>query len=220
VRRWEAERRAARERERPCVAISRLPHCGATAIGRLLAGELGYGFFGREIIEQIARERGIQERLVEGLDERVRSTLDRFVADAFRRRAFDESHYLRDVTRIITALGEGGGAVVLGRGAPYILPAARALRVLFVAPAARRAGRLAAAAGLDREEATARLAEEDERRRSFLLRQFGVRQEDPLLYDIVLDTAGLSTEDAAAIVMETLRRRFPTARVGKPTVPA
>ena len=54
------------------MAISRLPHCGATAIGQRLAEELGYGFFGREILSQIARERGIQAQLVEGLDDRVR----------------------------------------------------------------------------------------------------------------------------------------------------
>lgn len=200
------------------MAISRLPHCGATAVGRRVSEALGYGFFGREIIEQIARERGIQERLVEGLDERVRSAIDRYVTDAFRRRSFDESHYLRDVTRIITALGEGGGAVVLGRGAPYILPPARALRILLVAPAAQRAARLAEATGVSPEEAAARLAEEDEERRGFLLQQFGVKQEDPLLYDLVLNTASLSTEAAAAIVVETLRRRFPDARVGGPAV--
>jgi cytidylate kinase len=194
------------------VAISRLAHCGATAIGRRVAETLGYGFFGREIIEQIARERGIQERLVEGFDERVRSAIDRYVGDAFRQRSFDESAYLREVTRIVTTLGEGGGAVVLGRGAPYILPPARALRVLLVAPAAFRAARLSEAAGLAQEEAATRLAQEDEQRRGFLLQQFGVRQEDPLLYDLVLNTAGLATEAAAAVVVETLRQRFPEAR--------
>ena len=36
-----------------------------------------------------------------------------------------------------------------------------------------------------------------------------VRQEDPLLYDLVLNTASLGIEAAAGLVVEALRRRFP-----------
>ena len=211
VRRWDAQRRGELRKRLPCVAISRLPWAYGSRIGQRLAESLDYGFFAQEIVDRIARERGLEQSLVQGLDERVRSTVERYVADSFRERHFTESDYLRQVTRIVSSIGERGAAVLVGRGAPFILDAQRALRLLVVAPEAVRRERLARAAQISSEEAGRRLAEADTTRREFALRQFGVRQEDPLLYDLVLNSARLDVEGAVAVVREALTRCFPQA---------
>ena len=174
ARRWEMSKRAATPPPAlSCVALSRLPHSGAAALAQSVAEKLDYGFFGIEIVDRIALERRIDRRLVAELDERVRSTIDRYVLDSFRQRPFTESHYLRSVVRAIVTLGERGMAVVLGRGAPFVLGPEKALRVLVVAPAEARRTRLAVREGLSDSEAERRLEREDQQRLEFLS-QFGV----------------------------------------------
>ncbi len=196
---------------RPCVAISRLPYAGGIDLGKRTAELLDFGLFDREIVERIAVERGIQQRLVVGLDERVRSGIDRYIADAFQRQAFTESDYLRHLVRVIATIGRRGMAVILGRGAAFILPPERTLRVLVVAPAALRAQHLAEAEGLSLERAAALITDRDQERRSFHLHHFGVEQEDPLLYDLVVNTATMSAESGAHLVATAARGRFAIA---------
>lgn len=213
VRRWSAERRSSIPAPRaPCVAISRLRASGAVELGRQVAEWLDYGFFGRELVDQIASEQHVQRELVAGLDEHVRSAIDRNVLDYFRSRTFTERDYLEHVVRILTTLGERGQAVVLGRGAAFILPPERALRVLVVAPHALRVERFMKQHGLPRDQAEKRLAHEDDERREFLRAQFEVEPNDPTHFDLVVNTGTLSSEAAGRLVVEALRRRFPTDR--------
>jgi cytidylate kinase len=213
VQRWLAEARAAeRKAPSPCIALSRLPGAGAAELGRALAQRLGYGFFGIELVDQIAREGHVAQRLVEGLDEHVRSAIERTVGDAFRRNAFVESDYLRALVHAISTIGERGGAVLLGRGAPFVLPAERALRVLVVAPEPVRAERVAAERGIDAAAAARALREEDSQRYAFLRHQFGVDPNDPVLYDLVVNTGTFDLEAAQHLVVTALERRFPPAR--------
>ncbi len=213
ARRWEHARRASVPRPRgPCIAMSRLPGAGAGEVGRRVAEWLDYGLFGREIVDQVAEERGVQRQLVAGLDEHVRSTIDRYVVSAFKTRPFTESDYIRHVVETIVTLGQRGMAVILGRGASVILPPEQALRVLVVAPDADRIERLAKVRGVSPEVARARLGQEDEDRAGFLRHHFGVDQNDPRLYDLVVNTGTLGIEGAAALVVEALRRRFPVTR--------
>ncbi len=209
MRRWEIQQPRSDEPPRPCVAISRLPHAWGARVGRGVAERLDYGFFGREILESIAQEQGIRQRLVEGVDEQVLSTIDRVVADLFHLRSFTETDYLREVARAITTLGRRGSAVLLGRGATSVLPARSALRVLLVASVAVRAERLAASEGLAPDVAEKRLALLDQKRSEFTLHHFGVRQDDPVLYDLVVNTGTLEPEAAVDLIVEALRRRFP-----------
>lgn len=214
VRRWESAQKAKEPESRrrpPSVALSRLPHAGGEEVAECVAAKLGWATFGREIIDRIEQEHGLQRDLLAALDERMRGMVDRYLKDAVRKEKLTENDYLRHIIATIRTLGEGGMAVILGRGAPFILPADRTLRVLVVAPDAFRAERLAEAEGLSIERAREELSNQDEQRRYFLRQQFDVAQEDARLYDLVVNTATLNTETAANLVIDALRSRFPDA---------
>jgi cytidylate kinase len=210
-RRWEllanAGRRAAQCTTRRCIALSRLPESGAEELGRILAERLDYGFFDIEIVDQIARAAGIQRQLVAGVDEHVRSVIDRYVTDSFSAGAFTESDYLRALVRAVHTLSERGMAVILGRGSPFILTAEQALRVLVVADRTSRVERLAAREGLEVVEAERLLDQREAGRHEFLHHHFGVDPDDPALYDLVINTGTLGMDCAAAVVLEALARR-------------
>jgi len=211
--RWEAASRPARGL--PCVAIANLPAAGGEEVGRLVADALGYGLFGREIVDEIAQRRGIRPDLMHGLDERVRSVIDRYVGSVLGDRPFTESDYLREVVRAVTTLGRRGMAVVVGRGAAFILPPEQALRVLVAAPRDVRIERYAKQRGLDRAHAETGLAQEDARRIEFVRHHFGARLEDPLGYDVVVNTGRLGIEPAAAAIVDLMHHRFPQLGSGR-----
>jgi len=208
IRRWrvENERQRALPRRR-CIALSRLPGAGAEELAERLAESLGYAYFGLEIVDRIARKAGIQRELVAGVDERVRSRIESML-DALRGRSpgFNESDYVTRLLRVVTTLGEGGGAVILGRGSPYILDRDRALRVLVVAPRQDRIERIAKRHDLPLAEAASRLEREDEARRQLLERSFHVDPADASLYDLAVNTGTLGIDGAAALVLDALRQ--------------
>lgn len=211
VRRWQLEARRQRLRpRRPCVALSRLPGSGADEFGQLLADRLDYAFFGIEIVDRIARQAGIQQELVAGMDERVRSAIEA-VIDGLRNRpaAFSESSYVARLIRVIATLGEGGSAVIVGRGSSCILGPEHALRVLVVAPREERLERLAKRYDLPRGEALARLEREDEGRRHFIERSFHIDPDDASLYDLAVNTGSLGIDGAVDLVEDVLARRWP-----------
>jgi cytidylate kinase len=220
VRRWRsAEGRARPRTYPPCIAISRQPGAGAETLGRRVASQLGFDFFGIDLVDRIAREVGVEREQVAQLDEHVRSGVGRFVIEGLgnRHMAFDEAAYRQQLVRTLSALSDRGRAVVLGRGSPYLMPAARTLRLLVVAPWPDRVATIAERHGLSADEASTRLTREETDRRNFLERLFRVDADDPSLYDLVVNPATLGPDLAVDAVVETMRQRFPEVRVtGRP----
>lgn len=215
VRRWQLEARRQRLRlrpRRPCVALSRMPGSGADEFGQQLAERLGYAFFGIEIVDRIARKAGVQQELVAGMDERVRSAIEAMI-DGLRNRPapFSESDYVSRLVRVIATLGEGGSAVIVGRGSAYVLGPERALRVLVVAPRQDRIERFAKRHDLPLAEAEARLARDDAARRQFIERSFRVDPDDASLYDLAVNTGSFGIGGCIELVEEAIARRWPEA---------
>ncbi len=209
IQRAELMRRAASTAAPPCLALSRLPGSGGEDLGRRVAERLGYEFYGIELVDRIAREAGVRRKLVEALDEHVRMAAERYAADCFQDAVFRESDYARALVQTIAGIGEHGGAVLLGRGAPYVLRPERTLRVLLVAPQDVRLARLAESRGIEPGAAEERLAHEERERREFLRHHFKVDPDDPALYDVTLNTATLGAEGAEALLLRAFEQRFP-----------
>ncbi|MCP3983103.1 MAG: cytidylate kinase-like family protein [bacterium] len=208
VRRWEMESEQGRPAA-PTVALSRLPGSAAAELGQDVADRLGFGFFGIEIVDLIARETGTQRDLVAGLDEHVRSTIERYVVDATKGRTYDENVYHQQLVRTVTTLGERGLSVILGRGSAFLLRPERTLRVLVVAPREDRVERLAKRLDLSTEAASDHLDREDADRLHFNRHHFHVDADDASLYDLVVNTGALSLALAAELVVEAALGRFP-----------
>lgn len=189
----------------PLVAFSRWAGAYGDEVATRVAEWLDYGFFGADTIDHLAGDPALCAQLEADLDATQREAVAARVAAVL--------HYAPaappGLVRVIATLGERGMAVLLGRGAASILPPARALRVLIVAPDALRAERVATAQSIPLDEATASVASRDGSRRAALRDRFGVAAEDLTHYDLVLNTEALSIEATAALVVDALRRRFP-----------
>ncbi len=206
ARRWKIEGGAGMPQPRgPLVAVSRWAGAFGDEVASRVAEWLDYGLFGAASIDRVAAEPELQARLEEGIDAAQRAAVEARIATVLASAPAAPV----GLVRVVATLGERGMAVVLGRGAASILPSARALRVLIVAPEGLRAERTAQAQRIPLAEATACVASADGARRAALRLRFGIAAEDLTHYDLVLNTEALSVEAAAALAVDALRRRFP-----------
>ena len=122
-RRWEHGRRSTRaEVTRPSIALSRLPSAGAAELGQRLADQLGYAFFGIELVDHIARRAGLHPELVAGVDEHVRSAIDRYVVDGI----------LNALSAWTLTAGDDVRMIQSGRAQDYVYGVAVGLVVLLI----------------------------------------------------------------------------------------
>lgn len=179
----------------------------AEKVGELL----GIPVHDREIVEHIATKKKVRIEAVESLDQKALGAVDDYLVNLFRERNFDQSDYMQALTRTITSLWAHGSCVFVGRGAGHIVSRRFALSVRIVAPWKHRVRRVEDVTGLKKRDAELRLERTDAERESFVRRLFGRGIDDPLGYDLIVNTGGLSTEASARLIVEAFNQKFTKA---------
>jgi cytidylate kinase len=121
--------------------------------------------------------------------------------------------YVRMVNMVLQNMAEEGNVLIIGRGSQVVLREhAEALHVQIVAPLARRKEKLMRLQGSTQAGATRRLLASDQARAEYLRRYHGVNWLDPQLYDIVINTGGISISTAVQLVVfAQVQRVIPNA---------
>ena len=192
----------------PCLLISRECGSGGVGIGKHVSQRLGWNLFDREIVDEIARLAHVRERLIESVDEHVRSYWDRTWLEVLTASDLVDKKYLRYLREVVLSLAYHGEAVIIGRGAQYILPSRCAVRVRVVAPLPLRIERVAEREGLSQAQARAKVKEFDAERTLFIKKTFEGNAASPLNYDLLINTAEVSMEHGAEIVLVALREKL------------
>ncbi len=112
---------------------------------------------------------------------------------------------------VVRAIADKGHVVIVGRGAQVILAGRQdAFHVRITAPFHVRAERLRREQGLPRAQAAARVRESDRARAEYVRRFYHADWRDPLLYDMVINTAHISRRTAVRLIAlgwhETVQR--------------
>jgi cytidylate kinase len=229
LRRWESERLAALEAARqagararlaapPTVTVARQAGVRGAAIARALASRLGYQLFDQEIIDYIALHHEVRRKLLEMLDEQTASGIRLWAEGIVRGQHLDRADFFRFLSKTVRAIHTHGNAVILGRGANFLLADARAFRVLLVAPMEARIAVLKEDRGLGADAARQALETSDAARSEFIHSFFHAEWSDPRNYDLTLNVGGLPVAVAAAILEDALRgfaaARWPEIIVG------
>jgi len=124
----------------------------------------------------------------------------------------DRDIYRQMMVRVITAIGQGGGAVIKGRGSQLILKDnPNALHVRFVADLEDRVTRTMERRKISREEARKLIGEMDQRGENYARHYFEGDLKADLNYHLVLNTSRLSL-DACLDLLEFLARRTPAPK--------
>ena len=209
VRRWELERqRREASKPRPAITVSREFGARGADLARLVAERLGWKCWDRELLHEIAQHAKASETLFETLDEHRRDAIRETLAVFGAGRHVTMTDYTRELATVIGTIGEHGNAVVVGRGAQYLLAPQQTLRVRVVAPLAARIASVAERRSISEDKARDEVNKTDAERRAFMRE---VYDRDPNVasdHDLLINTATFALPDCAELIVAATRLRF------------
>ncbi|MGB8294568.1 MAG: cytidylate kinase-like family protein [Polyangia bacterium] len=211
AKRWvfkQSGRRGAPPGEWPVVTISCEFGAHGVVLGRKVAQRLGFSYWDREVVSEIARLLHMGEGTVVAFDERTRTAIEDLLAAFAPNLGATFADYVADVRGIIDAIAGRGSAVIVGREAQYLVDPRRALRVRLVAPFDRRAREIEAESKVSGEAAKRLLVAGEWERAAFVRRAVGQNVADPVHYDLAVNTDTYSGERAESVVLMAYLAKF------------
>lgn len=195
------------------ITIEREYGCGGPVISEQLASHLGWKLWDRLLTEEIARVAKVEASAVRRCDEKMDSRLYRLAKSFWRgsydrhappgTQAFDADCMMEMVQEILNRVAEEGNAVVVGRGAPYLLrERPDAFHVFLFAPRAEKIRRLR------QENHTLEEAEDlvdtiDRERAAYVKHYFNADWPTRSLYHVMLNTA-VGDEAVISTILTTM----------------
>ena len=187
------------------VTLSREPGSGGRIVATRLAEKLDIDIFHQEVINEIAKRADVSNKLVETLDERGLSTLEDWISSLVHERHLWPDRYMQHLMKVVGTIGKHGHAVIVGRGANFILPPEKRFSVRIVAPQAWRIKNVSRNFDISQEDAKRRVMRTESDRRAFIRKYFNADIADPTNYDLVINTVTLNVDDAAEVISTALR---------------
>jgi cytidylate kinase len=194
------------------IAVSREAGSNGALVAARLGERLGWLVYDRMLLDRIAEEMGLRSSLLATVDEKRVSWLRECMAAFTSTPTASTSAYVRHLVEMVLTLAAHGDCVIVGRGAPQILPPATTLRVRLMAPLEERVAMVQSRLGLSKAEAARWVRTTDRDRIAFVHDNFHKDPCDPHGYDLVLNTVRLSADESAEVIEETLRRFVAHAR--------
>lgn len=189
------------------VAISREAGTRGPIVARLVGERLGWQVYDHELLEIVARELHVAPKLLEDLDERHISWLQECVEAFGAVPGVREGKYVRHLIEAMLSLGARGQCVIVGRGAPFVLPPASTLRVRLVAPFEDRVAAIAHDQHLPQHEAASAVQRTDRERAQYVRLHFLRDPADPQHYDLILNTSQFTMDECADLIADAARRK-------------
>ena len=203
--------------ENRVITISRSYGSGGRKMGRLLAKELGYEYYDREILRIASDESGISEELFKQVDETKRMPLFRIAREMYTGEVIppdsddfiSNENLFRYQAKIIRELAATRNCVIVGRCANFILRGRdNVLNIFVTAPVVDCLRRVMQNDGLSLEEAEKKIKKTDKRRSEYFKYFTGREWHDAALYDLCLNTGHMSEEKCLEIVRAYMDARF------------
>jgi cytidylate kinase len=194
---------------------------GAPQIGRKIAEAFHFDYIDREIITRIAERLKRPRKTIiakEILPISLKERIATFIGHDFAGTSplarpsiedyalsLDDARYVKELGSVIRHLARNGSVVISGRGSQFFLKDfAGILHILVVAPLELRIKRVMESYGIDAEAAREKISRYDGNRREFIKKYFGADLEDPIYYDMTINTAHISYESATNMIIRAV----------------
>jgi cytidylate kinase len=177
------------------ITISRQYGAGGSELAKRLGVRLGFRVIDNELVTLAAARSGQDLAKIERVYTQRPTFQDLRV---YKERS---EKYLAAVNAVLETLAQEGNAVIVGRGANLVLlhhPNVFNLRI--VADFAVRLAHVQRREGLDEPAARRTITESDYAREAYYRYLYNVQPDDPLAYDLVLNTSRLTLAEAEALI--------------------
>lgn len=200
----------------PVVTISREAGAGALSVARLLTVHLdrrnreihapSWTVFDRNIVQKVVDEHKLPETAKEFIHEDTIFVFKDVVEEQLGLHPLNWT-LVQHTSNTILHLARLGNAILVGRGSNIIAAGIpEAVHVRLVAPLEKRIEHVGEFFDLTPKKAAEYVRKKDRARRRYLKRYFNVAIDDPLGYDLVINTGRVSFEDAARVIAKATPR--------------
>ncbi|HOT97537.1 MAG TPA: cytidylate kinase-like family protein [bacterium] len=189
------------------VTISRTHGAGGDHVAEALGKITGWPVYDRQLVDFIAENARVRDRVVATLDERKLSETENWVQTLFDPAALATDKYLKHLLKVLTSIFAHGQAIVVGRGGHFVADPRHALRVLVTAPLEWRLQAIMEKRHIDKKAARKIVEEVDQSRAAFIKRYFHRDAGECAAFDLVINSEGMPPEPAARIILCALEQR-------------
>jgi len=211
VKKWEKQfsgKKAKAEAEIPVITVAMEPGSGGSLIAQKIAEQLGFDYFHRDIVQQIAKTAKIRSTVVNSLEKERLSGVKDFISSLMEDQYIHPDTYLKHLLVVISTIAKHGRAVIVGRGANFILPAEDIFAVRVIAPLQKRIREVALTHRVTTEMAKRRVIQRESKRKAFIRHSFNADISDPIHYDLTINTGKMSIESAVEAVIGAVMARL------------
>lgn len=188
------------------ITIGRQFGSGGHEVGRRLAAELGLKLYDKELLKMAAEESNICEQVLKDYDEKPTSSLlYSIVMDVYPSMNYVGNSLSQQVYQAqydtIRRIGEGGGCVIVGRAADYILRDNPRLTSVFIhASMEYRMKRVTEFEHIDEAKAKDMIVKADKKRASFYNFQTEKKWGAASSYNLSLDTSDIGIDGCVRMI--------------------
>ncbi len=195
---------------RQFITLSRQPGAGSIAIGKKIEDFLNtekkikwptpWRVFDKELVKKIVEEHNLPEKCEKYMPEGKLSSVQEIVDDMFGLHPSALS-LVHKTNKTLLHLAHLGNTIIVGRGGCVITRKLQGgFHVRLVGSLNKRINRVIKFSKLDETEAEKLIATEEKGRKKYFKGYFGKDIDDPLLYDLILNTDNLSYDEAGKMV--------------------
>jgi cytidylate kinase len=189
------------------IAISSETGTRGPAVARIVGERLGWSVYDRELLEIIARNLHVAVKSVENVDEHHVTWLQECVESFAAVPAVREQKFVCHLIEAMLSLSARGRCVIVGRGSPFVLPAATTLRVRLTAPLADRIDAICQERHLSRSDAARHIEQIDRYRTHFVKLHFQRDAGDVQHYDLMVNTSQFPIDECAQLIVNGLMQK-------------
>lgn len=203
----------------PVITIRGQMGSEAPIIAKACAEALKINYLDREIIDRVAERLQRPRQAIiakEILPITITKRVARAIEDDFTRVGYsittgpgednpflDDLHYIKGLKSVFRELVKSDSIVINGRGSQFILKDyPRVLHALIVSPLKVRIKRVMERMGLSEKAAKHRISKYDNSRQTFIKKYFKAELEEPMHYDLVINTDCVDIETAVAMIIK------------------
>lgn len=191
-------------KQHPVICFSRKIGVGALEIADILASQIGYHVIDREILEYLANRKGTDPKVAAFYDENCLREIEDTSANIFGAKIHPESEYSQLLFRAIFSFAMIGPAIFVGRGAHLLLPRERVVAVRLICSDSFRSARISSMLNISESDAFSRLKQLDEKQQRFFLKIYGVKEDSPDEYDIIINRDFFKDPAQVAEIVKTV----------------
>ncbi len=196
----------------PCITVSREIGSRGVDIANALGKALNWTVYDKELVEAIASRADVHTNIVEMFDEKTRQELNDWVMTILHSHSLSKDRYFKHLVATMASIGRHESAVIVGRGGNFIMPDETTLKVRIAAPLDDRITYVSDEMQQGRGSTATLIKRKEEEQVNYTRKYFRRDIDDPLRYDLFLNTKHLDVDAAAKTLIDALAHKLKKSR--------